>query len=242
VTVTAEDLGTPSLAVNVTVYINVSDVNDNTPQFSLEHYTINLAENEEGMNFLNLTVRCRYLALWMIVTIYTAGLLVIVTITTMIITTIIFTIIIIIITIIFTIIIIIITTTTIITTIIIITIIPVTIIITTIITIITIIPVTIKITNTVLEPSLLSRKATDEDLGINSELRYSILTGNSEGYFTIDATTGQLSTTKSLDYENNQMFTLLVQVHDLNGNASYGESFHDNTVVLVSVKVIHRNT
>jgi hypothetical protein len=102
--VTAEDLGTPSLAVNVTVYINVSDVNDNTPQFSLEHYTINLAENEEGMNFLNLTVRCRYLALWMIVTIYTAGLLVIVTITTMIITTIFFTTITIIITTIITII------------------------------------------------------------------------------------------------------------------------------------------
>ena len=83
----------------------------------------------------------------------------------------------------------------------------------------------------------MSLKATDEDLGINSKLLYSILTGNSEGYFTVDAITGQLSTTKSLDYENDQMFTLLVQVHDLDGNASYGESFHDNAVVYVAVKV-----
>ena len=56
--VTAKDAGIPSLSTNVTVYINVSDVNDNTPQFSLEHYTVSLAENEEGMNFLNLTVNC----------------------------------------------------------------------------------------------------------------------------------------------------------------------------------------
>ena len=60
-TVTAEDAGTPSLSTSVTVYINVSDVNDNTPYFSLEHYTVSLAENEDSMNFLNLTVQSRLL-------------------------------------------------------------------------------------------------------------------------------------------------------------------------------------
>ena len=34
------------------------------------------------------------------------------------------------------------------------------------------------------------------------------------------------------------MFTLLVQVHDLDGNESYGKSSHDNAVVYVAVKVI----
>ena len=88
---------------------------------------------------------------------------------------------------------------------------------------------------------LLFPKATDEDLGINSKLRYSILTGNSKSYFTVDANTGQLSTTQSLDYETDQIFTLLVQVYDLDGNTSYGESFHDNAVVYISVKVFNDN-
>ena len=56
-TVIAKDAGTPSLSTNVTVFINVSDVNDNMPQFSLEHYTVSLAENEASMNFLNLMVQ-----------------------------------------------------------------------------------------------------------------------------------------------------------------------------------------
>ena len=56
-TVIAKDAGTPSLSTNVTVFINVSDVNDNMPQFSLEHYTVSLVENEESMNFLNLMVQ-----------------------------------------------------------------------------------------------------------------------------------------------------------------------------------------
>jgi hypothetical protein len=85
---------------------------------------------------------------------------------------------------------------------------------------------------------ILSLKASDKDLGLNSKLRYSILTGNAEGYFTVDTSTGQLSTTKTLDYEKDKMFTLLVQVHDLDGNSSYGQSFHDNAVVYVSVQVI----
>ena len=54
----------------------------------------------------------------------------------------------------------------------------------------------------------------------------------------MDTSTGQLSTTKTLDYEKDKMFTLLVQVHDLDGNSSYGQSFHDNAVVYVSVQVI----
>ena len=90
----------------------------------------------------------------------------------------------------------------------------------------------------ILIPSL---QATDKDLGINSKLRYIILTGNSKGYFKVDGNTGQLSTTQSLDYEKEQTFTLLVQVHDLDGNSSYGESFHDNAVVYISVEVQYMN-
>ena len=59
----AKDSGTPSLSTNVTVQINVSDVNDNIPQFSQEHYSVSLAENEGSLNFLNLTVL--YLALFL---------------------------------------------------------------------------------------------------------------------------------------------------------------------------------
>ncbi|XP_028399925.1 cadherin EGF LAG seven-pass G-type receptor 1-like [Dendronephthya gigantea] len=55
-TVVAKDSGTPSLTTNVTVHINVSDVNDNVPQFSQEHYSASLAENEGSLDFLNLTV------------------------------------------------------------------------------------------------------------------------------------------------------------------------------------------
>ena len=82
-------------------------------------------------------------------------------------------------------------------------------------------------------------KATDKDLGMNSKLRYSILTGNTKGYFTVDSSNGQLSTTQALDYETDQIFTLLVHVYDLDGNTSYGESFHDNAVVYISVKVFN---
>ena len=53
----------------------------------------------------------------------------------------------------------------------------------------------------------------------------------------MDSDTGALSTRKSLDFEKNQIFTLLVQVHDLDGNETFGEPFQDNAVVYVSVKV-----
>lgn len=53
----------------------------------------------------------------------------------------------------------------------------------------------------------------------------------------MDSTTGKLSTTKSLDFEKDQIFTLLLQVRDLDGNETYGEPFQDNAVVYVSVEV-----
>ena len=55
-TVIAEDKGVSSLSTNVSVHINVSDVNDNMPHFSKEHYTVSLDENGLNDVFLNLTV------------------------------------------------------------------------------------------------------------------------------------------------------------------------------------------
>ena len=44
-TVKAQDSGNPSLSSTVTVYMNVIDVNDNSPVFDLSSYNTELWEN-----------------------------------------------------------------------------------------------------------------------------------------------------------------------------------------------------
>lgn len=61
-------------------------------------------------------------------------------------------------------------------------------------------------------------QATDADKGVNAELSYKILSGNSDGYFTIDAATGDLKANKSLNMEAQPLpkinHTLSIEVTD----------------------------
>ena len=43
--------------------------------------------------------------------------------------------------------------------------------------------------------------ATDADAGVNSDITYSIVSGNTGGEFQLDSSTGVLTTAKKLDYE-----------------------------------------
>ncbi len=60
--------------------------------------------------------------------------------------------------------------------------------------------------------SVLAIYATDSDIGSNAELRYSIL--DSSNFFTIETTTGVISTNTSLDFESTTYYTFGVQVTD----------------------------
>ncbi|XP_016278650.2 protocadherin-23 [Monodelphis domestica] len=53
--------------------------------------------------------------------------------------------------------------------------------------------------------------AKDQDIGANSEVVYTIISGNERGYFCIDGETGAIDLMKPLDYEDTIMFTLTVQ-------------------------------
>ena len=73
-------------------------------------------------------------------------------------------------------------------------------------------------------------QATDRDSGENGRVTYSIDSGNSGAFFTIDPNSGKLTTQKSLDLESAQIanwtFTLLIVATDhgkpeLSGNATY---------------------
>ncbi|XP_030427555.1 protocadherin beta-15-like [Gopherus evgoodei] len=52
ITITAQDLGSPSLASAVTITVKISDINDNSPVFKEVSYTIYIRENNgTGINF-----------------------------------------------------------------------------------------------------------------------------------------------------------------------------------------------
>ena len=69
---------------------------------------------------------------------------------------------------------------------------------------------------------------------MNAALRYTIVSGNENSEFTVNASSGDLSTTISLDYERNSLFVILVSVSDMNGG--YG-GFEDLAAVQINVKV-----
>lgn len=73
-------------------------------------------------------------------------------------------------------------------------------------------------------------QATDRDSGENGRVTYFIVSGNSDGYFSLNSSTGELTTLKSLDLESAQApypnFTLVVVAKDhgdpqLSSNATY---------------------
>lgn len=63
-------------------------------------------------------------------------------------------------------------------------------------------------------------KALDEDSGPNSQLTYTILSGNDHGWFSIDDATGLVTTRVALDHEVSDRVTLNISAHD-NGATPY---------------------
>ena len=82
--------------------------------------------------------------------------------------------------------------------------------------------------------SVLVVKATDKDSGINGRLTYSITNGNGNSAFTVDATTGVVSTRARLDRE-------LIPKYVLRVSASDGGTPTRSTAVLVVVTVTDVN-
>ena len=76
--------------------------------------------------------------------------------------------------------------------------------------------------------------ATDADSGINSELRYTIISGN-DGYFTINSTTGDLIVNRSLDMEQIPLpdleHHLVINARDLGEVVSFNTSVHVNITI-----------
>lgn len=81
---------------------------------------------------------------------------------------------------------------------------------------------------------LLRFRATDDDLGVNSELTYAISAGNRRDTFHVDPATGALLLRKPLDYEDIKVFHL---------NVTCSDSGHPrlNNVITLRVDVIDTN-
>ena len=76
--------------------------------------------------------------------------------------------------------------------------------------------------------------ATDPDLGNNSTLLYSIVSGNEQGKFGLDPNTGNLSLVQALDYESTTSYHLIITVED-QGTPSTRSSLRNLTVTILVV-------
>ncbi|KAE8613829.1 hypothetical protein XENTR_v10007885 [Xenopus tropicalis] len=74
-------------------------------------------------------------------------------------------------------------------------------------------------------------RATDLDQGINAKIHYSIQSGNTEGYFTIDSTSGVISVAKALEHPSKNQFIMNVVAIDQGI-----PQFQDTTTVNVYIK------
>lgn len=54
-------------------------------------------------------------------------------------------------------------------------------------------------------------RATDADEGQNAAIRYAIIGGNTQGQFSIDSQSGEVSLMKPLDYEANRSFRINIR-------------------------------
>lgn len=76
--------------------------------------------------------------------------------------------------------------------------------------------------NASIESSVMLLKATDEDIGINARLRFTLIEGGTEGegdrrtMFRIVENTGELKVARSLDYETKKLYKLKVMVSENN--------------------------
>jgi len=89
-------------------------------------------------------------------------------------------------------------------------------------------------------------KAVDGDSSINNAIRYSIAEGNEEGYFSIDETTGEITTLKPLDRDDptkTASFVLTVKAEELNDQGGVAEEPNSSTTtVTVEVKDVNDNS
>ncbi|XP_048837555.1 protocadherin Fat 4 isoform X3 [Brienomyrus brachyistius] len=76
--------------------------------------------------------------------------------------------------------------------------------------------------------------AIDADLGLYGEVQYSIVVGNMDGDFTIDANTGIIQTLRSLDREKNLGYKLIIQAVDKENTLNTGTA-------IVYVTVLDKN-
>ena len=71
--------------------------------------------------------------------------------------------------------------------------------------------------------------ATDCDSGNNGLIQYNITSGNNNGYFAINRSTGRLSTNARLDREEKSQYTLVVTAADL------GMPSHNTSIEVVTI-------
>ena len=68
--------------------------------------------------------------------------------------------------------------------------------------------------DTAVQTVVLTVTATSDDLGSNSHVSYSIVSGNSDGRLSIDSTSGDIFASKELDYEKKKFYRLVIQAQD----------------------------
>ena len=68
--------------------------------------------------------------------------------------------------------------------------------------------------NTTAGSSITQLQCTDQDLGTNSALVYSITDGDPDGFFNISSGTGRITSAKKLDFEDAQSYSLTVEASD----------------------------
>ncbi|KAG8182639.1 hypothetical protein JTE90_018475 [Oedothorax gibbosus] len=84
--------------------------------------------------------------------------------------------------------------------------------------------------NTAIGFSVLQLTASDMDEGLNAEVRYSIIAGDIDYYFTIEEDTGILRVAKDLDFETKSHYSLTIKAED-----SGADSKHDTATVWIQI-------
>lgn len=63
-------------------------------------------------------------------------------------------------------------------------------------------------------PVIIQISATDADEDLNSAIRYSIISGNTQSHFSMDSITGEISVISQLDYETTRSYRLIIRAQD----------------------------
>nr|XP_018907159.1 PREDICTED: protocadherin-like wing polarity protein stan isoform X2 [Bemisia tabaci] len=91
-------------------------------------------------------------------------------------------------------------------------------------------------TNFAQSPVIATIKAIDIDEGQNAAIRYAIIGGNTQGQFSIDSQSGEVTLVKSLDYEALRNYRLIIRAQD-GGSPSRSNT----TSLLINVKDVNDN-